>query len=249
MTDAASYPSLAGRVALVTGGASGIGAVIAAGLARQGARLAILDIDEAAGGVTAEALGALFLPCDLAEVDALRRAVAEAEARLGPVRALVNNAANDRRHDPALVTPEEWDASQAVNLRSQFFTAQAVHPGMARAGGGAIVNLSSVAYMGGAPDMVPYAAAKAGCAALAVSLGRAWGAERIRVNAVAPGAVMTERQMRLWHTPESRTEIVARQAIPTDLVEADIAAAVLFLLSDDAAMITKQCLVVDGGLR
>lgn len=248
MSRSASYPCLAGRVALVTGGASGIGASLVRGFARSGAVVGFLDIDRKAGEALADETGALFLACDLTDIAALRSAVAEAERRLGPVRALVNNAANDRRDSLADLTPEGWDASIAVNLRHQPFAIQAVQAGMKAAGGGAIVNLTTVAWMFGATDMLSYATAKSAVIGMTRSLGNALGPDNIRVNAIAPGAVMTERQMRLWHTPESRAALVARQSIPRDMVEDDITAAALFLCSDEARMITKQCLVVDGGL-
>lgn len=244
----ATYPGLAGRTALITGGASGIGAAMVRGFVRDGAKVAFLDIDEGAGMTLAVSTGALFLPCDLTDVEALRRAVAQVERDLGPVRALVNNAANDQRHRLEDLTPEQWDASQSVNLRHQVFAAQAVAPGMAAAGGGAIVNLTSVAWMLGLPDMVAYVAAKSAVIGLTRSLGAALGPDNIRVNAIAPGAVMTARQMRLWHTPESRARLVSMQAIRRDLLEEDIAAAALFLCSDAARMITRHCLTVDAGL-
>jgi D-xylose 1-dehydrogenase len=191
----------------------------------------------------------VFLACDVNEVDGLRAATAEVEARLGAVRALINNAGNDQRHAFEELTPEQWDASQSVNLRQQFFTAQVVVPGMRSAGGGAIVNLSSTAWMVGTPELVHYTSAKAGVIGMTRSLGAALGADEIRVNAIAPGAVMTRRQMELWYTPESKARVVAEQAIHRDLLEDDIADAALFLAADDSRMITKQCLVVDGGLR
>jgi NAD(P)-dependent dehydrogenase (short-subunit alcohol dehydrogenase family) len=247
----AVYSSLEGRTALVTGGASGIGAAIVRGFVRNGARVAILDIDRGAGEQLAQELGdeALFLPCDLTDVDALRAAVAEVEERLGPVRALVNNAGNDQRHRFDEITPEDWDGSQAVNIRQQFFVAQAVVPGMRGAGGGTIVNLSSTAWMVGIPILVPYTAAKAAVIGLTNSLGAALGEHDIRVNAIAPGAVMTKRQMELWYTPEDKARAVARQAIRRDITEDHIADAVLFLSADDSQMITKHCLTIDGGLR
>ena len=247
----ALYPSLRDRTVLVTGGASGIGEAIVRGFARQGARIALLDVADAAGEALAAELGdeVLFLHCDLTDVDAVRGAVAQVEARLGPIRALVNNAANDQRFEIDEITPEQWDASQAVNLRQQFFVAQAVVPGMRAAGGGAIVNMSSTAWMNGVGTMIPYTAAKAGVVGLTRSLGAGLGMDDIRVNAIAPGGVMTERQMRLWHTAESKEHIVQIQAIHRDLREDDIADAVLFLSADDSRMITKQCLRVDGGLR
>jgi D-xylose 1-dehydrogenase len=249
MTSKATYPSLAGRTALVTGGASGIGAAIVRGFVRNGARVAVLDVQRDPGEALAAELGdaVVFLRCDLTDITALRAAVAEAESRLGPVRALVNNAANDQRHTFEELTPEDWDSSQAVNLKQQVFTAQAVLAGMRSAGGGAIVNLSSTAALWGAPNMVPYVAAKSAVIGLSRALGRGLGEHRIRVNAVAPGGVMTERQMRLWHTAQSRAEMVARQSIHEDLLEEDIADAVLFLCADDSRMITMQLLAVEGG--
>lgn len=251
MTSKASYPSLAGRTALVTGGATGIGAAIVRGFVRNGARVAVLDVQREAGEALAAELGpdVLFLPCDVTDVDALRAAVAEVERRLGPVQALVNNAANDQRYSLEDLTPEHWDRSQAINLKQQVFAAQAVLGGMRAAGGGAIVNLSSTAALWGAPNMVPYVAAKSGVIGLTRSLGQALGEHGIRVNAVAPGGVMTERQLRLWHTPESKAAMVARQSIHRDLLEDDIADAVLFLSADDSRMITKQLLAVEGGAR
>jgi len=247
----AVYPSLSGRTALVTGGASGIGEAIVRGFTRQGARVAVLDLDDNSGEALAAELGdhVVFLHCDLTDVDAVRAAVAEVEARFGSVRALVNNAANDQRFEIDEITPEQWDASQSVNIRQQFFVAQAVLPGMRAAGGGAIVNMSSTAWMNGVGTMVPYSAAKAGVVGLTRSLGAGLGKDDIRVNAIAPGGVMTERQMRLWHSPESKEHMVRLQAIHHDLLEEDIADAVLFLSADDSRMITKQCIRVDGGLR
>jgi NAD(P)-dependent dehydrogenase (short-subunit alcohol dehydrogenase family) len=235
----------------VSGGASGIGEAIVRGFARNGSKVAVLDLARDAGEALAGELGSdvVFLPCDLTDVQALRIAAREAEARLGPVRALVNNAGNDQRHELEDITPEQWDASQGINIRQQFFLAQAVVPAMKAAGGGTIVNLSSSAWLWGAPALVPYTAAKGAVEGLTRSLGAALGPHGIRVNAVAPGAVMTERQMRLWYTPETRARMIERQAIPEAILEEDIANAVLFLSSDDARMITKQSLLVDGGLR
>src|SRR5262249_40093408 len=158
------------------------------------------DIDREAGEAVAEELGVRFVECDLTDIGALRAAAADA----GPVTVLINNAANDQRYALEDITPELWDAAQAVNLRHQFFMAQAVVPGMRAAGGGAIVNLSSVAWRRGPDGLVGYGTAKAGVIGLTNSLASALGRDGIRVNAIAPGAVMTPRQMRLWHTPESR---------------------------------------------
>jgi D-xylose 1-dehydrogenase len=237
----AVYPSLEGRRVLVTGGGSGIGAEIVRGFVRNRARITVLDL------ALTEDPGAdvEFVACDLTDIEALRAAVASLE----PVAVLINNAANDQRFELDEITVEQWDASQAVNLRHQFFMAQAVVGGMRANGGGAIVNLSSSAWVRGASNMVPYVTAKAGVIGLTNSLGTALGPDHIRVNAIAPGAVMTPRQMRLWHTTESRDRLVGLQAIPDDVTERDVAAAALFLAADDSHMITRQCLFVDGGLR
>ena len=240
----AVYPSLEDRRVLVTGGASGIGAEIVRGFVRNGARVAVLDIDREAGEALTAEHPIRFVECDLTDIGALRAAV----AGVGPVTVLINNAADDRRHELEDITPELWDAAQAVNLRHQFFMAQAVAPGMREAGGGSIVNLSSVAWRRGPSGMLAYATAKAGVIGLTNSLAGALGGDHIRVNAIAPGAVMTPRQMRLWHTPETRERLVSAQAIPRDVTERDIAAAALFLAADDSRMITRQCLYVDGGL-
>jgi NAD(P)-dependent dehydrogenase (short-subunit alcohol dehydrogenase family) len=250
-TTQAVYPSLRNRTVLITGGASGIGAAIVRRFAGNGARVAFLDVQDVAGQALAAELGpdVRFWSCDVTDVAALRRAVAEVESCFGPVTALVNNAANDQRYSIEEITPDQWDGSQAINVRQQVFTTQAVLPGMKAAGGGAIVNLSSTAWLWGAPSLVPYTAAKAAVTGLTRSLGAALGHHGIRVNAVAPGAVMTERQMRLWYTPEAMADMVARQAIPHEILEEDIADAVVFLCADDSRMITKQMLTVDGGAR
>ena len=188
MTSKTTYPSLAGRATVVTGGASGIGEAIVRGFVRNGARVVLIDVDRTAGEALTAELGddTRYLACDLTDVAALRKAVGEAEAHLGPIRALVNNAANDQRYRIEDITPEDWDASQAVNLRHQFFVTQAVLPGMKSAGGGTVVNLSSVAWRMGIPTMAPYASAKAAVLGMTRSLGTALGEYGIRVNAVAP---------------------------------------------------------------
>lgn len=246
--NAAIYPSLSGRGVFVTGGASGIGAAIVAAFADQGANVTFVDLDAEAGDAVAQTTGALFMPCDLTDVTALRAAIAQA-GTTGPIRVLVNNAANDTRHSADSVTPDLWDSLMAVNLRHQFFAAQAVRDQMRLAGGGSIINLSSVFWMAGEAGAIVYSSAKAGVMGLTRSLGSEFGGDGIRVNAIAPGAVMTERQVRLWHTPETIARLVDSQALHHSITEMDIAQSALFLASDASRSITKQCLIVDAGLR
>jgi len=236
---------------LVTGGGSGIGAAIVEAFVGQDAKVAFLDIQEEPARALVDRLdGApLFLPCDLTDIDATRHAVAETVRRLGPVRVLVNNAANDARHKIDEVSVASWDHAMAVNLRHLFFTAQTVRPSMAAAGGGSIVNFSSVVWRFGGTDLVAYATAKAGIIGMTNSLAREFGSDNIRVNAIAPGAVMTEKQLKLWYDEETAQAMADRQCIKRRLQPEEIARAALFLAADDSRMITKQCLTVDAGLR
>lgn len=246
----ARHPDLAGRSVVVTGGASGIGAAIVRGFAREKARIAFLDIQEAEGQALAAETGALFLQCDLLDLDALRAALDTAGDRLGPVQVLVNNAANDQRQEFEKVTPESLDWIMGVNFRHVFFACQAVLPAMRAAGGGAIVNMSSGVWLGGGADMEAYSSAKAAIVGLTNSLARDYGRHRIRVNAVAPGMITTERQRRLWYRDESLVQAgLQRQCTPDPVTEADVAEVVLFLASDAARGITKQLVPVNGGLR
>jgi NAD(P)-dependent dehydrogenase (short-subunit alcohol dehydrogenase family) len=171
-------------------------------------------------------------------------------ADLGPITVLVNNAGNDSRHQSHEVTPDFWDRTLALNLDHQFFACQAVRPQMQAAGGGAIINLSSIAWMGGGNNVVAYSAAKAAIVGMTHSLAREYGADGIRVNAIAPGAVITPRQLELWYTTDAQVDaIVDRQCLKHRLLPGDIARIALFLAADDSRMITKQCYVVDAGLR
>jgi D-xylose 1-dehydrogenase len=249
------YEDLRGRTAIVTGGASGIGEAFVRAFAGQGCRVAFLDVQEEAGRALAEDVARageppLFLPCDLLDVAALRRAIAQAGAALGPASVLVNNAANDQRLAFEDVTPEQFDWMLGVNFRHVFFAAQAVTPQMRGLGGGSIVNMSSIAWMGGAPAMEAYAAAKAAVVGFTASLARELGPARIRVNAIAPGMIITERQRRLWYPEESAIAAGrARQATPDPVTPEEVAQLGLFLASDASRGITKQCIQVDGGLR
>ncbi|MER9917050.1 MULTISPECIES: SDR family oxidoreductase [unclassified Mesorhizobium] len=252
----ATYPSLSERVVLITGGASGIGADTVRAFAANGARVAFLDLQQEAGEALARELAAaaahapLFLRCDVTDIPALQAAIGTVRDRLGPVAVLVNNAADDNRQPVADVTQATWDHAQDVNLRHHFFAAQAVHPHMKEVGFGSIVNFSSIAWRFGASEMAPYAAAKAAVVGLTFALARAFGPDNIRVNAIEPGAVITDRQRELWYkTQGSVDQVVQRQVIRKVLLGEEIARTVLFLAADDSRMITKQSITVDAGLR
>jgi NAD(P)-dependent dehydrogenase (short-subunit alcohol dehydrogenase family) len=233
----------------VTGGASGIGADIVRAFAANDAKVAFVDIQEKVGRALAKETGATFIACDITDIDALKASIEKAHKKLGLIGILINNAANDDRHEIDAVTEEYWDRSQAINLKPQFFAAQAVRPQMKQLGGGAIVNFSSIAWKGGASNMPSYATAKAGIVGLTRALARGFGADNIRVNAIEPGAVITERQRALWYkTQESIDSVVSRQPLQRVLLGEEIARTVLFLCADDSQMITKQTITVDAGL-
>jgi D-xylose 1-dehydrogenase len=250
----AQYPSLEDRIVLITGGATGIGAAMVEAFARNHARVVFIDIAADAARSLVERLGKgrhapVFMQCDLTDIAALRETVERVRADVGPVSVLVNNAANDERHEVDEVTPEYWERAMSVNLRHQFFTAQAVRHHMKELGGGSIINFSSIAWMFGGAGFVVYASAKAAVVGLTNSLARQFGDDFIRVNAIAPGAVVTERQLRLWYNETEADETAKRQSIKRRLLPEDIARVAVFLGSDDSQMVTKQCIVVDGGLR
>lgn len=243
----AIYPSLKGKVVLITGGASGIGAELVAQFARQGARVAFLDFDAENGAKVASATGALFLRCDLRDIAALREAIAQVRAQLGEVQVLVNNAARDDRHGLDTVEPEYWDERMATNLRHMFFCAQAVAPGMRAAKAGSIINMGSVSWMSGQGGMPAYTAAKSAVRGLTRGLARDLGGDGVRVNELVPGWVFTERQEQLWATPEAVERHLAAQCIHRKVMPPDIARMALWLAADDSAMVTGQYFVVDGG--
>jgi NAD(P)-dependent dehydrogenase (short-subunit alcohol dehydrogenase family) len=236
-------------VVFVTGGGSGIGADMVRAFARNGSRIGFVDVREDAACRLAEATGATFIRCDITDIGALRAAIEEVRQRLGRIGVLINNAANDERHDMDEIDVAYWDQSFDINLRPQFFAAQAVRPQMRELGGGAIINFSSISWRRGADGMIAYATAKAAVIGLTNALARGFGADNIRVNAIEPGAVMTERQRRLWYkTDQSVAAVVERQAIRRVLLGEEVARLALFLAADDSAMLTKQSIILDAGL-
>jgi len=249
---AAVYPDLAGKVVLITGGASGIGAAISRCFAEQGSTVILLDIQRAAGEtlaaeLTAAGRSAHFYAVDLTDIPALRAGVERARVAHGPIQILINNAAHDERHRTETVTPEYWDDRIAVNLKHQFFAAQAVLPDMKAANGGAIVNFGSTSWMAGQGGMAAYTASKSGVIGLTRSLARDYGPYNIRVNAIAPGWIMTERQIEKWLTPEGEEELMRRQCIKRRLEPDEVARVTLFLASQEASACTAQHYIVDGG--
>jgi NAD(P)-dependent dehydrogenase (short-subunit alcohol dehydrogenase family) len=250
----AIYPSLKGRAVLVTGGATGIGASIVRHFASQGSRVAFLDIqDEPAheliDALTSETGSQLFyFHCDLTDIEALQRTVDEAISRLGDVvDVLVNNAGDDQRHKIDEVTPEYWEHCMQRNLKHYFFCIQAVLPAMKAAGRGSIINLSSISWIIPSTGVPVYVAAKAAIVGLTRTLAHELGPAGIRVNAVLPGAIATEKQKRLVYSPEYKAKIMASQALKRDLLPEDVARLVLFLAADDSSAITNQSYIVDGG--
>jgi D-xylose 1-dehydrogenase len=252
LTRSARYPSLAGRTALITGGATGIGATLVQAFVAQGAKVGFVDIDAQAGHeLAAQCQGApvppLFVAADLTDVDALHAAVDRVRSAFGLITVLLNNAANDRRHTLDSVTSASWDAGIAVNLKHQFFAAQAVVPDMQAAGGGSIVNFGSISWMLKQGGMPVYTTSKAAVQGLTRSLARDLGPHRIRVNTLVPGWVMTDKQLALWVDDAARADIARGQCIDAPLQPEHIAAMALFLAADDSAMCTAQDFVVDGG--
>jgi D-xylose 1-dehydrogenase len=247
------YPSLRNRAVLISGGATGIGASLVEHFARQGARVVLLDIQDEPAETLAEAVASLGCPrpryfhCDLTDVEGLQACAENAIAALGGLDVLVNNAGNDQRHTIDDVTPEFWDRSIATNLRPQFFLIQAVAPAMRKAQRGSIINMSSIAWMIPSTGVPVYVTAKAAIVGLTRTMAHELGRDNIRVNAVLPGAIVTEKQKRLVYTPEYKAEIMAAQAIKRDVLPDDVARLVLFLAADDSSAITNQSLIVDGG--
>ena len=249
MTGYATYPSLAGRVAFVSGGASGLGAEFVRQLAAQGARVGFVDVDRERGEALHRELGdeTLFLPCDVRDVPALTEALGQTADRLGPIRVLVNNAADDRRYKVEEFDVALWDDRMAVNVRHHFFAAQAVAPMMRAAGGGSIINLGSISAHIDLLELPAYITAKAGIEGLTRTLARELGPWEIRVNCIIPGWIMTEKQLTEWVTPEAEASIARNQCLPGKLFPDDVARMVLWLAADDSRSCTAQKWIVDGG--
>lgn len=252
MSSFASYPSLEGRTVFVSGGGSGIGASIVEHFAAQGSKVAFVDIDEAASTALVKKIAtagqsAVFKKCDIRDVKAYQAVIAEVAQELGTITVLVNNAARDDRHELKDVTPEFWDERIVVNLRHAYFAIQSVAPGMKQAGGGSIVNFSSVSYHTMTPNLSVYQAAKAATIGMTRGLARDLGPDRIRLNAITPGWIMTQRQIDLWLTPESEAELMKAQVLKEKVYPADIARMVLWLGADDSRLVSAQNFTVDGG--
>jgi D-xylose 1-dehydrogenase len=249
----ARYPSLEGRVVLITGGATGIGESLVQHFAGQGSRVVFFDIQEEPARQLAASLGdegrpaPEFIYCDLTDLEALQSAVKRTLSEFGAVDVLVNNAANDQRHLTEEVTPAFWEECIAINLRPQFFMIQALIPAMRAAGRGSIINISSISWMVPSTGLPVYTTAKAAIVGLTRTMAHELGPANIRVNAVLPGGIATERQQRLWYTPEYVANMINRQALKRTLYPEDVARLVLFLAADDSSAITNQSYIVDGG--
>ncbi len=248
----AIYPSLKGRTVLVTGGGSGIGESIVEHFAAQGSKVAFIDLLEKESKALVARLKRKrqkvhYEHCDLTDIAALKRAIANVRKTFGPITVLVNNAAHDERHTIDEVTPDYFDQRIAVNLKHQFFAIQAVAGDMKKAKNGAIVNIGSTSWMVAHGGLPVYAAAKAGVQGLTRGLAHELGRYNVRINHIAPGWILTPRQLKLWSTPESLDQLMKDQCLPRQLKGDDIARAVLFFASDEASAATNQTYVFDGG--
>lgn len=247
-----SFHDLKDKSVFITGGGSGIGAFLTEGFLAQGAKVAFVGRSDASDfcDEMAQKHGQrpLFIQCDITDVTALKEAMDQAADAHGPITVLVNNAANDKRHDTLEVDEEFWDWSQSINLKAYFFACQKAIEGMKAAGGGAIINFTSISYMMGNAGYPAYTTANSGINGMTRSLAREFGADKIRVNAIAPGWVLTDKQKELWVTPEALEDHLSRQCLKDTLAPEDIVGPTLFLASDASKMMTGQAMVVDGGV-
>lgn len=248
----AIFPDLKGQSVFISGGGSGIGACLTEGFAAQGAKVAFCQRSDATalcdGIEKRHGARPLFLSCDVTDIAAYQAVLSEAAGANGPITVLVNNAAWDNRHPLAPFTVEDWDYMQAVNIRHHFFAVQAVVPGMKAAGGGTIVNYSSISYMMGNGGYSAYTAAKAGITGMTRGLARELGPDNIRVNALMPGWVLTERQRREWVVGDALDRHLERQCLPVEIQPQDMVEPTLFLASSASTVMTGQALVVDAGV-
>jgi NAD(P)-dependent dehydrogenase (short-subunit alcohol dehydrogenase family) len=252
MSDVATYPSLKGKTVVITGGGSGIGESLTRHFAKQGCKVGFLDIADNPSRALESALNdeghtVQYYPCDITDTSALQTTIADIRSKFGPVGVLINNAAHDQRHAFEDITPEYWDERFAINIKHQFFAAQAVMEDMKALGGGSIINMGSTSWMIGNGGMACYTAAKSAVLGLTRSLAHDFGPFNIRVNSIAPGWIMTQRQKELWLTPEGEADIFKNQCLKRFLVPDDIARPALFLASDESAACTNQSYIVDGG--
>ena len=249
----ARYPSLSGRVVLITGGASGIGEAVVEAFARQNAKVVFFDVKKDAAEVLIRRISEMghpapvFMECDLTDTVASQAAVSHVMDALGNIDILVNNAGNDTRHSIEEVTPELWDQLIAVNVKQQFFMCQSVVQGMRKLGHGSIINLSSIAWAIPSTNVPVYVTAKAAIVGMTRTLAHELGPHNIRVNCVMPGCIWTDRQRQLWFTDAYKAQMLERQALKRLLQPHEIANLILFLAADDSSAITNQCHVADGG--
>jgi NAD(P)-dependent dehydrogenase (short-subunit alcohol dehydrogenase family) len=247
------YPSLQDRVVVVTGGSSGIGEAIVEAFARQGAQVIFLDVRDDLSEPLIRRLGddgfkaPVYYHCDLTDIEMLQRTMSDLLRRFPGVDVLVNNAGNDTRHSMEEVTSEYWDQLIAVNLKHHFFMTQALAPSMRRSGRGSIINMGSISWVIPSTDLPVYVTAKAAIVGMTRAFAHQLGADNIRVNCVMPGAILTERQRRLWFTETYKAEILSRQALKRLILPEEVARLVLFLAADDSSAITNQSYVIDGG--
>ena len=248
--NSANYPSLHNKSVFITGGASGIGSSLVEHFSAQGAKVNFIDIDDknAIELISVIDGNVSYIHCNVFDINALQNAISEFEESMGgSIDILVNNAGRDDRHSALKINTDDWDACLNVNLRHQFFAAQAVHAGMAAVGGGSIINLGSTVVSMAAGNMAAYVTAKAGIQGMTRALARDFGKNQIRVNCIQPGWILTERQQELWFDENSEKTIVQNQCLPTTLHPEDVASMALFLAADDSRHCTAQSFVVDGG--
>ena len=253
MDEFTQYPSLAERCVFITGGATGIGAAMVEAFAMQSARVAFVDVDLASAQALCDKVEEQcgrrpwFQSVDVTDVPALQNAIHGAVAELGPLQAIINNAANDNRHSPSEVTAQSWRECMAINLDAAFFAAQAAAEIMQKQGSGSIINFSSINALLGPANMPGYVTAKAGLVGMTKALARDYGDSEIRVNAILPGWVVTDRQLQTWLTPEAEADWMKQVALKKRLQPVDVANLALFLAADDSRMITGQSFTIDGG--